>query len=466
MTQPRIAELDYVADTPRCFSAFAHAPWCALLDSGRPDSRQGRFDIFSAEPYATLTVRGEVTEITTRDRVELSHRQPLELLKRQLGEPTPSVAGLPFAGGAIGYFGYDLGRRFERLPHLAQRDIDLPDMAMGLYDWAVVVDHLRERAWLVGQGRDERTLDEWPELLEKVSGQPPNPAAQPFEVLSPVTSNFDRDSYGQAFRRIQEHIRAGDCYQVNLTQRFAARVQGDSWQAYERLREINPAPFSAFLSTPSGDLLSSSPERFLSVRGSDVETRPIKGTRSRSVSKRKDAELANELRASAKDRAENVMIVDLLRNDLGKNCVPGSIVVNSLFEIESFANVHHLVSTVSGRLAADRHALDLLQGCFPGGSITGAPKVRAMEIIESLEPHRRSVYCGSIGYIGFDGNMDCNIAIRTLLRQGDQIHAWAGGGVVADSEVEAEYRESLDKAALLLELMTSGVPKVGASGRR
>ncbi len=466
VTQPRIAELDYAADTPRRFRAFAHAPWCVLLDSGRPDSGQGRFDIFSAEPYATLTTRGEVTEITTRDHVELSYRQPLELLKRQLGEPTLSVAALPFAGGAIGYFGYDLGRRFERLPHLAQRDIDVPDMAIGLYDWAVVVDHLRKRAWLAGQGRDERTLDEWPALLEKVSGQPPSLAAQPFEVLSPVTSNFDRDTYEQAFRRIQEHIRAGDCYQVNLSQRFTARVQGDSWQAYERLREINPAPFSAFLSTPSGDLLSSSPERFLSVRGSDVETKPIKGTRPRAVSRLKDAELARELRASVKDRAENVMIVDLLRNDLGKNCVPGSVVVNSLFEIESFANVHHLVSTVSGRLTAGRHALDLLQGCFPGGSITGAPKVRAMEIIESLEPHRRSVYCGSIGYIGFDGNMDCNIAIRTLLRQGEQIHAWAGGGVVADSEVEAEYRESLDKAALLLELMTRGIPRAGAGGRR
>ncbi len=466
VTQPRITELDYLADTVQRFRAFAHAPWCALLDSGRPGSQQGRFDIFSAEPYVTLTARGEVTEITTRDHVELSYEQPLELLKRQLGEPAPSVTGLPFAGGAIGYFGYDLGRRFERLPHLAQRDIDMPDMAVGVYDWAVVVDHLQERAWLVGQGRDERTLDEWPELLEKVSGQPLNLATQPFEVLSPVASNFDRDTYGQAFRRVQDHIRAGDCYQVNLSQRFDAGVQGDSWQAYERLREINPAPYSAFLSTPSGDLLSSSPERFLSVKGSRVETRPIKGTRPRSHSKQRDAELASELAASLKDRAENVMIVDLLRNDLGKNCVPGSVVVTNLFEIESFANVHHLVSTVRGRLKAASHALDLLQGCFPGGSITGAPKVRAMEIIESLEPHRRSIYCGSIGYIGFDGNMDCNIAIRTLLRQGEQIHAWAGGGIVADSQVEAEYREILDKAATLLELMTRGMAVVGAGGRR
>lgn len=459
MTQPRLAELDYAADMLPRFRAFAHAPWCALLDSGRPGSSQGRFDIFSTEPYLTLTTRGEVTEIATRNHVELSDEQPLELLKRQLGKPMPGVDGLPFSGGAIGYFGYDLCRRYERLPRMAQQDIDMPDMAVGLYDWAVVVDHLRERAWLVGQGRDERTLDEWPELVEKFSGQPPAVPVQAFEVLSSVISNFDRDTYAEAFRRVQQHIRAGDCYQVNLTQRFNVRVRGDSWQAYERLRQINPAPFSAFLSTPSGDLLSSSPERFLSVRGSRVETRPIKGTRPRSPSKHRDAELASELRASTKDRAENVMIVDLLRNDLGKSCVPGSIAVTKLFEIESFASVHHLVSTVRGRLTADKHALDLLRGCFPGGSITGAPKVRAMEIIESLEPHRRNIYCGSIGYIGFDGNMDSNIAIRTLLRQGEQIYAWAGGGIVADSEVEAEYRESLDKAATLLELMTNGMSK-------
>ena len=234
-----------------------------------------------------------------------------------------------------------------------------------------------------------------------------------------MTSNFDRDSYEEAFRRVQEHIRAGDCYQVNLTQRFSARVQGDSWQAYERLREINPAPYSAYLSTPHGDLLSSSPERFLSVSGVRVETNPIKGTRPRARSRQRDVALASELRAIGKDRAENVMIVDLLRNDLGKSCVPGSVIVADLFNIESFANVHHLVSTVRGELPVDKHALDLLPDCFPGGSITGAPKVRAMEIIESLEPHRLNVYCGSIGYVGFDGNLDSSIAVRTLLRHGE-----------------------------------------------
>jgi para-aminobenzoate synthetase component 1 len=272
-------------------------------------------------------------------------------------------------------------------------------------------------------------------------------------VLSRATSSFSRESYAAAFASVQARIQRGDCYQVNLTQRFRARAEGDAWHAYLQLREINPAPFAAFLDFPDGRVLCSSPELFLRVVGDRVETKPIKGTRPRAADGVRDRALVEALRMSAKDRAENVMIVDLLRNDLGKSCVPGSIRASKVFEVESFASVHHLVSTVEGRLAPGKHALDLLAGCFPGGSITGAPKVAAMRIIEELEPQRRSVYCGCIGYIGFDGDMDLNIAIRTLVQHGDYIYAWAGGGVVADSEVDAEYQESLDKAAALLEVL-------------
>jgi para-aminobenzoate synthetase component 1 len=240
---------------------------------------------------------------------------------------------------------------------------------------------------------------------------------------------------------------------VNLTQRFEAQVEGDAWHAYLRLREINPAPFAAYLDLPDGKIVCSSPERFLRVSGDRVETKPIKGTRPRSADPARDRALAEELRTSAKDRAENVMIVDLLRNDLGKCCVPGSIRASKLFDIESFASVHQLVSTVEGRLRRGRHALDLVAACFPGGSITGAPKVAAMQIIEQLEPHRRSVYCGCIGYVGFDGNMDTNIAIRTLVQRGDRAYTWAGGGVVADSDLDAEYQESFDKAAAMLAVL-------------
>ena len=280
--------------------------------------------------------------------------------------------------------------------------------------------------------------------------------------MSSVRSSFDRAAYDRAFAKVQAHIRAGDCYQVNLTQRFSARVRGDSWAAYERLRIANPAPFSAYLNYPFGQVLSSSPERFLRVHGQNVLTQPIKGTRRRGFNPADDAALAAELRSSGKDRAENVMIVDLLRNDLGKNCAPGSVKTTKLFEVESFANVHHLVSSVEGEPLAGRHAVDLLRGCFPGGSITGAPKIRAMQIIEECEPQRRSVYCGAIGYIGFDGAMDTNIAIRTLVRCGDSIHAWAGGGIVADSDVDAEYQECFDKASGLLAVLSEASVSVAS----
>jgi len=275
----------------------------------------------------------------------------------------------------------------------------------------------------------------------------------PFRVLDRVRANLSRAQYLDAFARIQRYLREGDCYQVNLAQRFAAPTQGDPWLAYRELRVMNPAPFGAYLGTPDCQVLCSSPERFLRVRNALVETKPIKGTRPRGADPDEDLRLAAELRASPKDRAENLMIVDLLRNDLGRVCAIGSIEVPTLFAVESFARVHHLVSTVCGRLAAGRTALDLLRACFPGGSITGAPKRRAMEIIEELEPNRRGIYCGAIGYLGFDGAMDTNIAIRTLVHSGGLTRLWAGGGIVADSDAQSEYRETFDKAAPLLDLL-------------
>ncbi len=454
---PRITDLEHWDSVVPRFRALADLPWAIWLDSAAPGIGDGRYSILAADPYLTLRTRGELTTIARRDGgTRVATDSPLELLRLELGEPGAGVGSLPFCGGALGYFGYDLGRRYEKLPALAVADIDMPELAVGLYDWAVVVDHLERRSWLVGQGRDPETFAHWDSLLERLHAQRLT-SAHPFKVLSPVSSSFDRASYAAAFRRVQDYIRRGDCYQVNLTQRFRARAEGDAWHAYLRLREINPAPFSAFLSFPDGKVLCSSPERFLRVAGGEVETKPIKGTRPRVADDLRNRALAEELRASAKDRAENVMIVDLLRNDLGKSCVPGSVHVEKLFDVETFAHVHHLVSTVRGRLLRGKHPLELLAGAFPGGSITGAPKVRAMQIIEELEPHRRGVYCGCIGYVGFDGNMDLNIAIRTLVQHGEYIYAWAGGGVVADSEVEAEYQESLDKAGALLVVLNERV---------
>jgi para-aminobenzoate synthetase component 1 len=452
LSTPRVTELVHWESAARRFRVLSRLPWALWLDSAADDA-QDRFDILVADPYVTLRTRGATTEIATRAGVtRRSQRPPLELVREQLGEVGSGAPDLPFSGGAVGYFGYDLGRRLERIPSIAAADIAMPDLAIGLYDWAVVIDHAARRTWLVGNGRHESTFARWPEIVAQLSAEPP-PEPKPFRVHGRPISNLDRSAYAAAFHAVQEHIRRGDCYQVNLTQRFSSQAEGDPWHAYLRLREINPAPFAAYLDLPDGKVVCSSPERFLHLRGGHVETKPIKGTRPRAQDPERDRALAEELRTSAKDRAENVMIVDLLRNDLGKCCVPGSVRATKLFDIESFASVHQLVSTVEGQLAPGKHALDLVAACFPGGSITGAPKVAAMKIIEENEPQRRSVYCGSIGYIGFDGNMDLNIAIRTLVQQGERVYTWAGGGVVADSNVDAEYQESLDKAAAMLAVM-------------
>jgi para-aminobenzoate synthetase component 1 len=446
------AELPYRADSASLFEAVADLPWAVFLDSGGHHLTQSRYDIIAAEPYATLTTRGKLTEIHG-DAIELSREDPVVLLRQYLEFDPGSACDLPFCGGAIGYFSYDLARRFERLPARAEDGEKMPEMAIGIYDWAVVVDHLEHRSWLVGRGRDPETDWKWDRLIARFSAPAAERARAPFRITAPVASNLSRGAYAAAFRRVHDYIHAGDCYQINLAQRFAAPATGDPWLAYQALRVINPAPYSAFLNTPYGTVMSASPERFLRLDRGHVETRPIKGTRPRAGHPRLDAELAAELQASAKDRAENVMIVDLLRNDLSKNCEPGSVKVPKLFEVESFATVHHLVSTVTGRLRQGRDALDLLRGCFPGGSITGAPKLRAMQIIEELEPHRRGVYCGAIGYIGCDGNMDLNIAIRTLVYSGGTVRFWAGGGIVADSRLEDEYQETFDKAAAMLRLL-------------
>ena len=452
--KPRIEALPYTEDSAALFVPWAERRWAVFLDSGFPHSRQGRYDIIAADPCITLVTRGNHTEIREGETVRLSPDDPFRLVRQALGETGTGIDGLPFCGGAIGYFGYDLARRLEKLPALAADAENLPEMAVGIYDWALVVDHLERRSFLVSQGRDPETASRWPHLVQAFSqiqtiGWP----RAGFRVDGEAASNLSHATYLQAFRRIQHYIREGDCYQVNLAQRFSARCQGSPWVAYETLRHINPAPFSAFLNYPEVQILSSSPERFLKCAAGRVETKPIKGTRPRSPNPEEDMYSNQALRESLKDRAENLMIVDLLRNDIGKNCVPGSVHVPELFAVESYATVHHLVSTVRGQLSPQHHALDLLRDCFPGGSITGAPKIRAMEIIEELEPNRRGVYCGSIGYIGFDGTMDSNIAIRTLVHSGGQIRFWAGGGIVADSEPESEYQECYHKAAAMLTLL-------------
>lgn len=444
--------LQYQRDAAACYAAIRDLPWAVWLDSGT----SGRFDILAAQPAVTLVTRGGRTEICDRLGCTSTDTEVFTVLREQLGEPIAPMPDIPFAGGALGYWGYDLARFSYRLPDLARDDEHLPDMAIGIYDWAVIIDRQECTARLVSRQRYAETRELLPLILERLQTTSPlNEGATQaaFRVQGSIRSNLSRDAYRDAFNKVRRYLHDGDCYQVNLAQRFAVRAEGDAFAAYLELRRLSPAPFSAFLDLPHVQILSASPERFLQVRQGNVETRPIKGTRARSNDIEADTRLANELRKHPKDRAENLMIVDLLRNDLGKSCEPGTVRAPSMFEVESFSNVHHLVSTVVGRLRADRTALDVLRDCFPGGSITGAPKQRAMEIIEQLEPNRRGVYCGSIGYVGHDGNMDTSIAIRTLVYSSGEIRCWAGGGIVADSDCEAEYQESLDKAVSMLELL-------------
>jgi para-aminobenzoate synthetase component 1 len=444
--------LPYQRDAAVYFASIRDLPWAAWLDSGGT----GRFDILVAQPIETLVTRGGLTEVRDVHGVWVAEVDAFVLLRERLGNPVQPAPGIPFAGGALGYWGYDLARRDFRIPASALDAEQLPEMAVGIYDWALVIDHQACSARLVSRQRHPGTEELLPRILERLQKGVANDKVvkqASFRVHGAVVSNLSRTGYQDAFDAVQRYLHAGDCYQVNLAQRYSAKASGDALAAFLELRRLSPAPYAAFLDWPQLQILCASPERFLSVQQGKVQTKPIKGTRARNGDAAEDARLAEELGRHPKDRAENLMIVDLLRNDLGKSCQPGTIKVPGLFEVESFANVHHLVSTVEGKLRNGRVAIDVLRDCFPGGSITGAPKQRAMEIIEQLEPHRRGVYCGSIGYIGYDGNMDTNIVIRTLVYSDGQVRCWVGGGIVADSDGEAEYQETLDKASAMLELL-------------
>ena len=453
-----LADIPYTADSSILFDRFVDEPWSIFLDSNQPNAIHGRYDIISSRPKVRISSKNNKNNIDSWTESLSVPGDPLSILKEYLkqNKVLDNELKLPFLGGAMGYFGYDLGRSLEKILSSSMNDLDLPDLRVGIYTWAIIVDHKRKSSVLVGDKNDLRTRREWNDLVSFVTDKKSLKQRQKFNVLSEVTSNMSKTDYSNSFAKIKSYIREGDCYQVNLAQRFNAMVQGDPWEAYRMLRQINPSPFSAYLNYQDFQILSNSPERFLSLNDQVVQTKPIKGTRPRSDNSEKDKALMRELINSKKDQAENVMIVDLLRNDISKNCQLGSVKVPKLFDIESYPNVHHMVSTITGKLSDNRNAIDLLRGSFPGGSITGAPKLRSMQIIEELEPHRRGIYCGSIGYISNDGNMDTNIAIRTILHKGQKMYFYAGGGIVYDSDVEAEYQETFDKAAAIMRLLDQG----------
>ena len=453
MPNLNIQALPYQASSETLFAALRDLPDAVWLDSGTPHSIQGRFDIISACPDGIVETRGAISTIVDQHGSRTSEQDPFALAE-QLLEPLVDKTlstDYPFVGGLIGYFSYDLGRRTIDIPATAKQITQLPDMRIGRFLWALVVDHQEQRSELVFH---PQCSDQLRELISiRLRDLTSTENTDKFTLKQKFAATLSEPQYKEAIRAVKRYIVSGDCYQTNFTQHFSAQFSGDLWPAYMALRQAVGSPYSAFWQWRDQALLCVSPERFISIKDRQAETKPIKGTIKRGCDPEQDLQHAEQLMASTKDRAENLMIVDLLRNDLSRNSEPGSIRVPKLFELESFANVHHLVSTVTGVLAENSTPLDMLRDSFPGGSITGAPKKRAMEIIEQLEPVRRSVYCGSIGYISANQNMDSNIAIRTLIADGDTLHCWGGGGIVADSEESQEYQESIDKIKALLEAL-------------
>lgn len=444
----KIESVECVSGPAGLVDMLRDEPYMCFLDSSLPGSL-GRWSFVAARPFLVMTMENGNVRVDGRS----AGSDPYEILSGLLDEyklPCGCEAP-PFACGAAGFLSYDLGRYFESVPSHGVEDLPQPDLSLAFYDCTAAFDNLTGNAFIsyLPSGKDKAR-----ELLDCLKRAPalvsePRRCYKPGSRIdwSPVESNFTKPEYLQAVERVREYIAAADVYQINLSQRFHTPFSGDPRQLYKVLREVNPSPFGCFLDFPGLTLAGASPERLLLLDGATrtVETRPIKGTRPRGRDAGEDARLAAELKASEKDRAENVMIVDLERNDLGKVCEYGSVHVPSLWAIEKHPNVFQMVSTVQGRLAADKGPADLLAACFPGGSITGAPKIRAMQIIEELEPNRRGIYTGSVGYIDFRGNMDFNIIIRSIVLRDGRAYFHGGGGIVIDSDPEKEYDETLDK---------------------
>jgi para-aminobenzoate synthetase component 1 len=462
---PLVEEIKTPLAASQCFEVFAGRPFSFFLDSGMDPGKLGRYSFMGSDPFLVVRSRGD--EITLlRDGVgEVRQGNPFDVLGELLDVYSldGSQAGLPFIGGAVGYFSYDLCHFIERLPTTAVDDLNLPECYLAFYDAIVAFDHLEGRTYLVATGfpeleesrRQQQARTKLKELKSRVLNYLPSSSAE--ETFSGedivLKANFTHESYLEAVATAREYICAGDIFEVNLSQRFEAKLSITPYALYKRLRHINPAPFANYFGFEGVSIVGASPERFLKVQGDWVETRPIKGTRHRGKSPDEDKALAQELLASLKDRAENIMIVDLERNDIGRVCRYGTVRVTELAILETYPTVFHLTSTVVGRLREDKNRIDLLKATFPGGSITGAPKVRAMEIIDELEPTRRSVYTGSLGYLSFGGDMDLDIVIRTMIIKGDRAYFQVGGAIVYDSELEAEYMETLDKGRALIQAL-------------
>jgi para-aminobenzoate synthetase component 1 len=462
---PLVEELHMAPDAPWCFEAFAPRPFSFWLDSGMDPPKLGRYSFMGSDPFLVMKSWGDEISLLRSGEEEKRRGSPFDVVGELLRNYAidGSRAPVPFTGGAVGYFSYDLCHFIERLPTKAVDDLNLPGCYLCFYDAIVAFDHLESKTYLVSTGfpeleegkRQRRAEQRLNELRNRLMLAPPPDASSVTESGKKLMlkANFSHEGYLQAVATAREYICAGDIFQVNLSQRFEVELNTAPYELYQRLRRINPAPFAGYFNFDGVSIVGASPERFLKVRGDWVETRPIKGTRPRGQTPAQDKALGESLLQSVKDRAENIMIVDLERNDIGRVCRYGTVKVTELAILETYPTVFHLTSTVVGRLKAGKNVIDLLKAAFPGGSITGAPKVRAMEIIDELEPTRRSVYTGALGYLSFSGDMDLNIVIRTFIVKDGKAYFQVGGAIVYDSEPEAEYVETLDKGKALLQAL-------------
>ena len=466
---PLIEELDTKLSPFEVFELFRDRKYIFFLDSGMDAHKLGRYSFIGSDPFLTLSSHGSDIVITQGDEKSRLSGNPFDIINHflEIYRLEPCSSPVPFIGGAVGYFSYDLCHFIERLPRTATDDLKLPECYLGFYDLVLAFDNLQGKAYIISTGfpeqEDDKRLTTARRRLNKIQERLADVSASEAELVSMAASfpservnlkgGFTHQEYVDAVEKARQYIIAGDIFEVNLSQRFEAELSITPYELYRRLRQINPAPFACYLGFDEVSVVSASPERFVRIQGDWVETRPIKGTRPRGKTPDEDERQASELLNSVKDRAENIMIVDLERNDLGRVCRFGTVKVTELAILEVFPTVFHLTSTVEGRLREDKNGIDLLKATFPGGSITGAPKVRSMEIIDELEPTRRSVYTGSIGYLSFDGNLDLNIAIRTFIIKGKKAYFQVGGAVVYDSDPEAEYQETMVKGKALIDAL-------------
>jgi len=462
---PLIEEIHMAPEPAWCFEAFARRPFSFFLDSGMDPGKLGRYSFMGSDPFLVLRSRGDEITLIRDGMEEIKKGNPFDVLGEFLETYSLETreSPVPFVGGAVGYFSYDLGHFIERLPDTVIDDLQLPECYLAFYDAVVAYDHLEGKTFVISTGFPElqesqrlrRAEERLKELKNRTLLSPPPQISE--DVLAgagaKLRANFSHENYLKAVETAREYICAGDIFQVNLSQRFESDIPVPPYELYKRLRKINPAPFANYFGFDGVSIVGASPERFLKVRSDWVETRPIKGTKPRGKTAQEDDELARSLRASFKDRAENVMIVDLERNDIGRVCRYGTVKVTELAVLETYPTVFHLTSTVVGQLRDGKNRIDLLKATFPGGSITGAPKVRSMEIIDELEPTRRSVYTGSLGYLSFNGDMDLDIVIRTIIVKDSRAYFQVGGAITYDSDPEAEYIETLDKGRAMMQAL-------------